>query len=344
MKKIVILSALILFCAGVRPALAEESTLRKAPQDEQDRFYNPWMKTPRHSFFDFLKWRFSTNRWAEEKKHEAPFEVEKTDIKALEKTGRDYIVWLGHSTVLIKAAGKRILTDPVFWDVNFLIKRKTPLPIDPENLPRIDYVLISHSHYDHMDTKSLVFLKEHFDPYFITGPGYGDYFRSIGSKKNVALNWTESYSANGLKITSLPVQHWSKRGLFDTNKMLWCSFMIESDGKTPRRYYWAGDSGYFRGFKEIGDKWGPFDVAMLPVGSYEPRWFMKTNHMNPAEAVAAAVDLRAKVTIPIHRATFDLTDEPLHQPVELLEKALSARTNHPKFKILHHGGAYLPPE
>ncbi len=344
MKKLIFVIFLLLTLAPACRAFATESTLQKAPVDEQGRFYNPWAEKRVHSFTDFLRWRLSGNPWAEEKKKAVNFETERPDIDALEKTGKDYIVWLGHSTVLIKAAGKRIITDPVFWDVNFLIKRKTPLPMDPETLPRIDFVLISHSHYDHMNTESIRFLFERYDPYFVTGPGYAGYFKSIGSSKNIALNWTESHEADGLRITSLPAQHWSKRGLFDTDRLLWCSFLVESDGAKPKRFYFVGDTGYFRGFKDAGERWGPIDVLLAPIGSYEPRWFMKGNHLNPEEAVMAAKDARAKVTIPIHWGTFDLTDEPLRQPVERLRETLSKEGNPPEFVILKHGGHYQPGE
>jgi len=326
---------------GAGEAMDGETTLKKAPEDAAGRFYSPWMAGQKRSFTDLLRWRFSSNQWAKEKKRPVSFNVVRPDIEALERTGGDYIVWLGHSTVLIKAAGRRILTDPVFWDVNFLIRRETPLPIDPEELPPIDFVLISHSHYDHMNTASLEFLARRHDPYFVTGPGYEGYFKSIGSEKNLALNWTESYEAGGLRITSLPAQHWSKRGLFDTDRMLWCSFLVEGGG---RKYYFAGDTGYFKGFKDIGSRWGPIDVMMVPAGSYEPRWFMKDNHLNPAEAVRAAEDARARVVIPIHWGTFDLTDEPLGQPMELMRKISSGTNNPPRLEILEHGGHYQPGE
>lgn len=163
---------LFFFTAFAQPVIAEEPTLRKAPVDKDGRFYNPWTEEGGRSFFDFLKWQFSRNPWSEEKKRPHEFPVSKPDFASLTSSSANWFVWLGHSTVLMKVNGKTIITDPVFRDVNFLIKRKTPFPIDPLLLPKIDYVLISHGHYDHLNTRTIKFLKERHDPFFITGPGY----------------------------------------------------------------------------------------------------------------------------------------------------------------------------
>lgn len=319
----------------------EEISIKKAHHSKEGRFLNPWCPDCRKSFFDFLRWQiFSKNVYAEEKKKEVKFNVVKPDFNMLDdKAVTDYIIWLGHSTVLMKVGSKVIITDPVFWDINLLLKRKTPFPIEPETLPRIDYVLISHGHYDHLDTKSIKFLKERFDPVFISGPGYEDYFASVGISNHIVLDWWEKYEVLGMKITSLPVQHWSKRGIFDTDKMLWCSFLIEKDN---RRYYWIGDSGYYEGYKEIGKKFGQIDVLFVPVGAYEPRWFMKTYHVNPEEAIQVAKDVRAKIFIPIHWGTFDLTDEPLWLPIKHLREIYKTASD-PSLKILDHGGHFVYP-
>ncbi len=343
MKKtlLIIAAALYLTLSFLQPGqtLAEEgSTLRHAPLDKDNKYYNPWDETTRRTFTDFLRWKFfSSNQYENEKKTPVVFKVERPDFESLEKTGQDYVVWLGHSTVLIKASGRHIITDPVFGDVNFLLRRKTPFPADLETLPPIDYVLISHGHYDHLDTKSIEYLKKKSDPYFITGPGYGAYFASLGIKKHIALDWTDTYRDSSIVITSLPVQHWSKRTFFDTNKMLWCSFLIEGSGI---RYYWVGDGGYFKGFRDIGARYGTIDVFMAPIGSYEPRWFMKENHMSPEEALQAAKDVNARVFIPIHWGTFDLTDEPLGLPVERLKDGHSD-DDRPQLKMINHGGQML---
>ena len=342
----------------------EEIARKKVHHGKDGRFHNPWCEGCRRSFVDLMKWMvFSKNPYREEKKkipispplikgERGGFNVITTNFAKLNEASKDYVVWLGHSTVLMKVGNKTIITDPVFWDINFLLKRKTHFPIEPEKLPRIDYVLISHGHYDHLDTKSIKFSKERFNPFFISGPGYGDYFTSIGVSKNIVLDWWENYQIEGLKITSLPVQHWSKRSLFDTDKMLWCSFLIEKapspiplpqgEGSKGRvKFYWIADSGYYEGYKEIGEKFGPIDVLFIPVGAYEPRWFMKTYHVNPEEALQVAKDVRAKNFIPIHWGTFDLTDEPLWLPIKHLKEIYKDDSN-PKLRVLEHGEYFIP--
>lgn len=334
------LRALILLIALLAPltAMAEEPALRKAPVDKNGRFYNPWLGEEGRSFFDFLKWKFSANSYREEKKRKPEFNVQRPDFKALEKQKGDWFVWLGHSTVLMRVGGIVIMTDPVLWDVNFLIKRHTPFPVDPSELVRVDIVLISHGHYDHLDTKSVKFLKERFDPFFVTGPGYRGYFKSLGITRHASIDWSEEYSYGAVKITSLPVQHWSKRMFSDGNRMLWCSFLIEHEGK---KYYWVGDSGYFSGFRDIGERYGPIDVFFGPIGAYEPRWFMKENHMNPEEALQAAKELKARVFVPIHWGTFDLSDEPLGLPKEHLEE-IYGKDSGVELKFVEQGGNYIP--
>lgn len=302
------------------------------------RFFNPWCDDCQKSFFDFLKWKFSSNDYSSRKEERPHIPLEKPDIKALEASGEDWFIWLGHSSVLMKAGGKYLITDPVFEGAIIFVDRETPSPIDIDELPGLDYILISHGHYDHLDTDTLIKLNKKFSPEVISGPGYEDYFSSIGIKKRIPLDWWESYDDGEISIRSLPAQHWSKRTLFDSHGMLWCSFIIDS---AKMRYYWLGDGGYFRGFKEIGDKFGPFGIAFLPIGAYEPRWFMKSHHMSPEEALIAAKDLKTKRLIPIHWGTFDLTDEPLDLPLKEVKEKHYPFRNDFELKTLPIGGVHI---
>lgn len=313
--------------------------MKKPHRDKKGRFMNPWTDF-RRSTLGVFRWKLlSRNRFRKEKKRPVSFRVIPTDFPGLEAVHGDYVAWLGHSTVFMRAGERRIITDPVFWDVlPFFIKRKTPLPVDPDELPQMDYVLISHTHYDHLNNKSVEFLINKFNPVFITGPGYEGYLRRRGIARHVVLDWWDSHSDGPLRITALPVQHWSKRGFFDTDRMLWSSYMVENGGK---KYYWIGDTGYFAGFKEVGEKFGGVDLLLAPIGAYEPRWFMKPYHLNPEEAFEVARDVRAGVFIPIHWGTFDLTDEPLWLPLERLKEVAEGEKN-PKLVILEHGGHYRP--
>lgn len=316
----------------------EKMAKKKLHHGKDGRFINPWCDDCRKSFFDFLKWQFSTNEYSDRKEKHPHIPFEKPDIKALEATGKDWFVWLGHSTLLMRIGAKHIITDPIFEGATIFVDRETPLPIDIDALPKIDYILISHGHYDHLDTDTLKLLKRKFAPTVISGPGYEDYFSDIGIKKALPLDWWESHNDGEIKITSLPSQHWSKRTLFDSHSMLWCSYIIE---KGDKRYYWLGDGGYFRGFAEFGEKLGPFEIAFLPIGAFEPRWFMKGHHMNPDEALIAAWELKAKVFIPIHWGTFDLTDEPLDLPPELVKQKYSGFRKDFELKVLPVGGSFI---
>lgn len=312
--------------------------MTKNNRGKDGRFFNPWHEKLTGRFLHVLKWLlFSKNPYKEEKKKPVRFELAVPDFGKLEASGKDYIVWLGHSTALISLNKKVFITDPVFWDVHFFIKRKTPLPIDPMRLPHIDYVLISHGHYDHLNTKSVRFLKERFDPVFVSGRGFDGYFKSLKISRHMCLDWWDEADLEGVKLTALPVQHWSKRSLFDTNKMLWAGFLLEKNGK---KLCWLGDTGYYEGFKEIGRRFGPIDVLLAPIGAYEPRWFMQWFHINPDETLRVAADVRARVLIPIHWGTFDLSDEPLWMPVQRL-KEVYENTGGLELKILLHGGQYV---
>lgn len=303
------------------------------------RFTNPWRPGNERSVTDILRWFVSPNPFRKEKKRVVRFPLERPDFRGLVDSDRDFIVWLGHSTVVIRTAGKTVITDPVFWNINPFIRRKTPLPVPPEEVPPPDVVLMSHGHFDHFNTRTLRYLRKSHDPVFVTGPGYGRYRRALGRAPHVELDWGEVFHINDLRITALPAQHWSRRGITDTNRALWCSYLLEG---ANGRYYWAGDSGYFDGFREAGREYGPFDAAMLPIGAYEPRWFMGPNHMSPGEAVRAAEELRARVFIPIHWGTFDLSDEPLTLPPEELLREYGGRKT-PELVMLRHGGAWLGP-
>ena len=235
------------------------------------------------------------------------------------------ITFINHATVLIQLPELNILTDPV-WS-----KRVSPVSwsgpkrvrepgIDFDSLPKIDLVLISHNHYDHMDLTTLKRLNQRFSPRMLAPLGDRTRLKSEGIDKIEEMDWWNTTVGNPTSsITFTPTQHFSARGLFDRNKTLWGSYMI---GFRGRLIYFGGDSGYSAHFKEILDRFGPTDIALLPIGAYEPRWFMKSFHMNPAEAVQAHLDLESRQSIGIHFGTFQLTEEEIDAPVRDLATAL----------------------
>jgi L-ascorbate metabolism protein UlaG (beta-lactamase superfamily) len=237
------------------------------------------------------------------------------------------ITWIGHSTCFIQLEGLNILTDPVWSDHIGPVRwagdvRSTDPGIPLDKLPGVDVVLISHNHYDHLDETTILALAKNPNIRFFVPLRLRDWFEDRGISNVEELDWWEGVTYKGVKIICMPAQHYSGRWMTDKNTTLWCSWVIMGNG---RRLYFGGDSGYFRGFAEIGKRFGPFDLALLPIGAYEPRELMKPVHMNPADAIQAYVDLRAKKMLGIHWGTFKQTDEPLEEPPKKLQEEIEKR-------------------
>src|SRR5712691_5204149 len=214
------------------------------------------------------------------------------------------LTWLGHASFLVQLDSASLLIDPVFSErIAGVIRRSAPLPLRPAELPRIDATLVSHSHYDHLDQPSL---RAAGAP-VIAGRGMTAHVRGCRE-----LEWWESAAMSGrVRVHFVPSQHWSRRGLRDVNRTLWGGFVIE--GPSGRVYH-SGDTAWFEGFAEIGRRFPGLDAAMLPIGAYDPPWFMEKQHMNPEQAVQAFADLGARRLVAMHWGTFKLTDEPLDEP------------------------------
>jgi L-ascorbate metabolism protein UlaG (beta-lactamase superfamily) len=235
--------------------------------------------------------------------------------------------YISHSTVLLQVDGLNILTDPVYSDraspVSFAGPRRVRAPgITLGELPPIDLILISHNHYDHLDTGTLqaILRQQPSQPVVITGLGNGALIKALGFSDVRELDWDTGADIGGVSIHFVECQHRSGRGLFDQMASLWGSFVLET---SAGRIYFAGDSGYSPHFKEQGDKWGPFTLALLPIGAYEPRWFMADIHLNPEEAVKAHKELRSEQSLAIHYGIFQLTYEGIDAPLEDLRAALN---------------------
>ena len=244
------------------------------------------------------------------------------------KENRPYTAtWIGHSTVLVQMEGKTFLTDPVWSDRVGPFKwagseRISEPGISIEKLPPIDFVLISHNHYDHLDESSIEDIMDR-NPHvkFFVPLRVRDWFEERGIRNVEELDWWEGATVNGLKIVCTPAQHFSGRWLNDRNQTLWCSWTVL--GK--KKFYFAGDSGYCSHFKNIGKKFGPFDLTLIPMGAYEPRKLMKSVHMNPEEAVQTFLDLEGKKMLGIHWGTYVMTDEPMDEPPKKLFEAVVQR-------------------
>lgn len=259
-----------------------------------------------------------------------------------EITGHDDGVWwLGHASMLLRVDGIYLLTDPVFSHraspVTFTgPTRKTPPALHIEDLPALDAILISHNHYDHLDTRTLRALLKRFPDITLFVPlGLGDWCRRRGVRHVIELDWWQQSCFKGLTLTAVPAQHWSMRTLWDRNRTLWCGWVVES---TRQRFWFAGDTGYTPDLMEIPQRIGPIDVAALPVGAYAPRWFMSIHHMDPQQAVALWQQLGQPLAFPIHWGVFELADESLDEPVHELQKVLSETADAgDNFRILKIG-------
>ncbi len=226
------------------------------------------------------------------------------------------ITWIGHATLLVQLDGLSVLTDPQWSDRAgptswFGPKRLGPPGLAFEDLPRIDVVVISHDHYDHLDLPTVKRLAAAHDPLFVVPLGMKAWFADNGMSRVEELDWWQERLHRGVRFVCVPAQHFSQRSLWDANRRLWASWAIVGREK---RLYFGGDTGYFSGFKEAGRRLGAFDVAALPIGAYQPPQIMKLVHLTPEEATQAFVDLDAKVMLGMHWGTFDLADEPLDEP------------------------------
>ena len=274
------------------------------------------------SLRNLLKWQFGGGRvkWpthVENQRYPAP--PRKVDGDTLLAT------WIGHSTVLLQTSGLNILTDP------FFSKRASPSQIvgparvrgagvAMADLPPIDLILLSHNHYDHMDRSALKNLASAHRPLVLTPLKNGTYVPSVLMQE---MDWRATIEFKNLKVTLMPALHWSKRSFNDTNHALWGAFVIQTQTGV---IYFAGDTGYGNGsaFREVKARFGPPRLALLPIGAYEPRWFMKPQHMNPQEAVQAHLDLGSQTSLAIHHSTIQLTDEAIDAPLIALQAALQS--------------------
>lgn len=307
------------------------------------RFYNPGMP--------FEKSLGEVWRFYRERTHGEWTRVEKVDApapKPVVDNGAMRVTFVGHATTLIQVDGQNLLTDPIWSDrasaVSFVGPRRyVPPGIDFEDLPRIDIVLISHDHYDHLDLPTLERLRDRFDPIFVVGLGQSGLLHDAGIERTVELDWWQAWAMpNGCKLWGAQAKHWTGRTPISRNHSLWMAYVLETQGGPV---YFAGDTGYGPHFRAARDKFGPMRYALLPIGAYLPRWFMAYQHIDPAEAVRAHLDLGAAASLAIHFGTFDLSDEGQRDPVAALAAARQAhQVKEAAFRAPEFGGGYdVPP-
>ena len=296
--------------------------INKSPQFKNGKFQNthPWIQPSFSEYFSTgLKFLFARNQRIPDR----PLPRKMVDLLHFDSDHSDglKVTWLGHSSLMINIDGFKIMIDPVFEkSVSFFgpSRYNGEVPLTVGNLPEIDVVIISHNHYDHLNKQSIEQLHERTKK-FMVPLAVGAEIEACGvpSEKIVELDWGDEYMVDkNLMIAATPAQHFSGRGLTDRDQTLWASWVIQAE---RHKIYYSGDSGYFDGFKQIGDKYGPFDMTFIETGAYNEKWHHI--HMFPEETVQAHLDLRGNILHPVHWATFNLSLHSWYDPMERLTRA-----------------------
>jgi L-ascorbate metabolism protein UlaG (beta-lactamase superfamily) len=267
--------------------------------------------TPDKGFADVVKWQLE--RLRQPRRDDVPFATPRreNDGAALRDPGA-HLTWIGHATFVQRLGGKLVATDPILSPRVGTVRRRVPPGVALDKLPPLDVVTISHSHYDHLDVPTLKALGRH--PTYVVPRDVGEILHDAGLPNVVELGWWESWTSGDLRVTLVPAQHWSMRVPWDRNRRLWGGFVYEAPDATT---YHAGDTAFSEQvFREIGARFPKIGRAMLPIGAYDPQWFMQPQHMGPEEAGRAWELLGAETLVAMHWGTFKLTDEPLGEPPE----------------------------
>ena len=306
------------------------------PHYRDGEFFNPWGEMGSKAW-DVVRWRlFDWNPYDKRRTPELPLVANAGAY--LSRSGEPpSITWIGHASFAVQDGDDVFLTDPHFSKRALLPARFNPPGVPLDAVPGTAFAVVSHNHYDHLDAGTVDRLPESVT--WFVPLGLGEWIRDRG-RPAVELDWWESAKHGDWTITCLPAQHWSSRIGQLPNTTLWCAFLLDN-GK--RKYFHAGDTGYFHGFREFGRRFGPIDVAMLPIGAYAPKFMMQYQHMDPKEALQAFFDLDASLFYPMHYGTFDLTDEPLDLPPKVLMEQVEGRGVDPgRIRILPVGGRDFP--
>lgn len=313
------LAATILLAPWIGGAARARTSYPTSDHFDGKRFFNPHMGED-HGFGAALRWMVNRKStpwpdWIENKPWPKPGPVAPDAIS---------ISFIGHACFLIGIGGRWFITDPVYGEraspVSFAGPKRVRAPgLAFDDLPRLDGILVSHNHYDHLEKAALGELHRRFQAPVVTSLGNGNLIGSAGPRQVTELDWWQSHRIGDVEITYVPAQHFAARTPFDRNRTLWGGFVLQAAGRTV---YFSGDSGYCPYFQQIGARFPGIDLSLLPIGAYEPRWFMRPMHMNPADAVQAHLDLGTARSIGMHFGTFaGLTDEGIDAPVTALADA-----------------------
>jgi N-acyl-phosphatidylethanolamine-hydrolysing phospholipase D len=319
-------------------------------------FRNPWPSAQTHGFLDFLKWSLIERRRNPRRPDPDPAVFTRaTPAYIVPRSAPDLftITWIGHTSFLIQIAGLNVLTDPIWSEraspVQFAGPRRwVPAAVDFHRLPPIDAVILSHDHYDHLDSSTVSRLAERYPATRWYAPlGVGDFLRRRGARDVIEHGWWGESALGELHLTCLPAQHFSGRTLGKRNTTLWCGWSLRTAGHS---LFFAGDTALHPEFGSIATRCGPFNMAILPIGAYEPRWFMRSVHMNPEDCINAVDQLEAGqhgtrlVMAAAHWGTFKLTDEPMDEPpTRMRERWRAAGRDGRDLWIMRHGETRVMP-
>ena len=330
-------------CSSTSSSSSTNDATRISDHYNGEKFYNPYWLEFDKSIWDIIRLRyFSDLKIADNQAnaHRVPVVDRIADLRSAEPDEFQF-TWLGHASFLIQYRGIAILTDPILSPrVSPLplggYPRLVPMPIGIDDLPAIDYVLISHNHYDHLDANTIEALGK--SPHYLVPSKLGTWFTKLGIPPDHIheFDWWESREDANIIVTATPSQHWSGRGLFDRFDTLWASWHV----KIANRSIWfAGDTGYNpHQFVEIGKRLGGVDLALIPIGAYHPRSFLKEQHVDPEQAIQIHKDIQAKRSIGMHWGTFQLSAEAIDEPVKLIAQAQrQGRINEGEFTIMSIG-------
>jgi len=309
-----------------------------SPHFRDGRFFNPWMPMNDKGILQLIEWKtHGRDDYSEIEMSYLP-KVKKNLAERIRKSRfKNYIVWLGHNSFLIKINGRYWLTDPMFSKRALLPSRKIDVPISVKELSEIAgtvNVIITHNHYDHLDEDTVKSLA-HFSKFYVP-LGVDEILREWGIKDVKSMDWWDNLDIDSKdKLICLPAQHWSRRVFSGINRSLWAGYLLISGN---RKFYIGGDSGYFKGYREFGRKFKNIDYAFMPITAYHPRWFMHYAHVNVQESVKGFFELRAKYFVPTQWGTFKLGDNPPGYPaLDLKRYIVKNKINKEYFKILNPG-------